>query len=88
MRDVGRPIYVLQIRAEPGIDGIRALRAFLKIMLRQFGLRCLSIEKSGPHGDHAQKERESHDCSEVFGEVSNHLHSPFQSDGIKISDKS
>jgi hypothetical protein len=33
------------VRAEPGIDEIRALRAWLKIGLRTFGLRCLKIEQ-------------------------------------------
>ena len=29
-----RPIYVIRLRAAPGVDGIRALRAFLKVALR------------------------------------------------------
>lgn len=32
-----RPIFVVQVRAEPGVDAIRALRAWLKIGLRIYG---------------------------------------------------
>jgi hypothetical protein len=38
-----RPVYVLTVRAEPGVDDIRALRAWLKIGLRTFGLQCVGI---------------------------------------------
>jgi hypothetical protein len=40
-----RPVYVLMMRAEPGVDDIRALRAWLKIGLRTFGLRCEEIQE-------------------------------------------
>jgi hypothetical protein len=40
-----RPAFVLCVRAEPGIDAIRALRAWLKRGLRDFGLRCLAIHE-------------------------------------------
>jgi hypothetical protein len=40
-----RPVYRMLIRAEPGVDEIKELRWLLKYMLRQRGLRCLSIEK-------------------------------------------
>jgi hypothetical protein len=40
-----RPIYVLTVRAEPGVDGIRALRAWLKRGLRDFGLVCLDVHE-------------------------------------------
>jgi hypothetical protein len=36
-------IYSLIVRAEPGVDSIRALRAWLKIGLRTFGLKVLEI---------------------------------------------
>jgi hypothetical protein len=36
-------IFVLTVRAEPGVDAIRALRAWLKRGLRDFGLRCVGI---------------------------------------------
>ena len=38
-----RSVFVLVIRAEPGVDGVLALRALLKVMLRMFGLRCIRI---------------------------------------------
>jgi hypothetical protein len=38
-----RPIFVVHVRAEPGVDVIRSLRARLKVGLRGFGLRCISI---------------------------------------------
>jgi hypothetical protein len=38
-----RTIYLLMVRPEPGVDDIRALRAWLKIGLRTFGLRCVGI---------------------------------------------
>jgi hypothetical protein len=41
-----RPVYVLTVRAEPGVDDIRALRAWLKIGLRTFGLKCVGITPS------------------------------------------
>jgi hypothetical protein len=48
-RSCGRPTYALRLRAEPGVDAVRALRAALKNMLRRYGLRCLSAheEKGG-----------------------------------------
>lgn len=48
-----RPVYVLRIRAEPGVsktDETHALRHALKGMLRHHRFRCLSIvpEKTPP----------------------------------------
>jgi hypothetical protein len=40
---VERPVFVLVIQAEPGVEPIRAVRALLKVMLRAFGLRGLRI---------------------------------------------
>jgi hypothetical protein len=42
-RCVHRPVYLLGVQAQPGIDDIRALRWALKKLLR-LGLRCISIE--------------------------------------------
>jgi hypothetical protein len=42
-----RTIYVLTVRPEPGVDHIRALRAWLKRGLRDFGLRCVEITPIG-----------------------------------------
>jgi hypothetical protein len=41
-----RPLFVLRVRAEPpGVDEIRALRGWLKVGLRIFGLRCLDVHE-------------------------------------------
>jgi hypothetical protein len=42
---VNRATYLLKMRAEPGVDEIRALRAWLKTGLRVYGLRCVAIEE-------------------------------------------
>lgn len=42
-----RPTYVVHLRPEPGVDGIRALRAGLKFLLRRHRLRCLSARERG-----------------------------------------
>ena len=38
-------MFALRVQAEPGVHVFRALRAWLKIGLRTFGLRCVSIEE-------------------------------------------
>jgi hypothetical protein len=45
-----RPHYVLVLRPEPGVDGLRALRALLKFALRPLGLRCVKIEEIAAGG--------------------------------------
>jgi hypothetical protein len=40
-----RPTYVLRLRAAPGIDAIKTLRALLKTALRRDGLQCLEIRE-------------------------------------------
>jgi hypothetical protein len=40
-----KPVYLLKLEGEPGDDGIKALRFLLKVLLRRFGLRCVSIEE-------------------------------------------
>jgi len=47
-----RIIYVLKLRALPGVDAIRALRPVLKKLLRQYGLKCVSV--SAEHVDEGQ----------------------------------
>jgi hypothetical protein len=37
-------VYVLRLRSLRGGDDIGRLRALLKVLLRHFGFRCLSIE--------------------------------------------
>jgi hypothetical protein len=38
--------FVVELRAEPGVDGIRSLRALLKVALRRYGLRAIDIHES------------------------------------------
>jgi hypothetical protein len=38
-----RPIFVIALRPEPRVDGIRALRAGLKVLKRRYGLKCVTI---------------------------------------------
>jgi hypothetical protein len=45
MSKVDRPIYELHLRPEPGVDAILALRALLKVALRQFGMKCIGCEE-------------------------------------------
>jgi hypothetical protein len=45
---MARPIFVLRLRADPGIDAVRALRALLKVALRQLGLRCVEAYQEYP----------------------------------------
>jgi hypothetical protein len=40
-----RPVFVVKLRPEPGIDAVKGLRWILKVSLRQFGLRCLDIRR-------------------------------------------
>jgi hypothetical protein len=39
------PVFLVRLRALPGVDGIRALRSALKVLLRRYGLKCVSIEE-------------------------------------------
>ena len=45
MPETKRPIFVLRLQPLPRVDAIKALRAALKNLLRQFGLRALSVER-------------------------------------------
>jgi hypothetical protein len=38
------PTYTVRLRPLPGVHAIRALRQALKLLLRKFGLRVISIE--------------------------------------------
>ena len=39
------PLYMLTLQAEPGTDGVRALRGALKVLKRKFGLVLTSIDE-------------------------------------------
>lgn len=41
-------VFVLKLRPQPGVDAIKALRRGLKYLLRQCGLKCISIQE-GEH---------------------------------------
>src|SRR5258708_7156778 len=45
-----RTIYLLMVRAEPGVDAVRNLRALLKAMLRTYGLRRVEVSESKQQG--------------------------------------
>jgi hypothetical protein len=49
----GRPVFVLELRPEPGVDAVKALRAVLKITLRRYGLRCISARENIEEENHA-----------------------------------
>jgi hypothetical protein len=37
-----RPTFIIELRPEPGVDPIRALRLLLKAASRRYGLRCVN----------------------------------------------
>jgi hypothetical protein len=44
MSKTAPPVYVVRLKPRPGVDGIRALRAALKLLGRKYGLRALKVE--------------------------------------------
>jgi hypothetical protein len=40
-------VYLLRLRPEKGIEPITALRGGLKLLLRRFGLRAVSVDQEG-----------------------------------------
>jgi hypothetical protein len=45
--DASRPIYTIEFRPEPWVeDPTRALKALLKVALRRFGLRAVSVSET------------------------------------------
>ena len=49
-RQSDRPIFVLRLRPEPGVNGYRALRELLKRLLRTHGFRCLDAREMSDDG--------------------------------------
>jgi hypothetical protein len=45
MRKPNRPTFLLRLQPLKGVDPIRALRNVLKRLLRNHGMRCLSIDE-------------------------------------------
>jgi len=38
-------VFVIELVAKPGTDGIRALRALIKVALRSFDMRCIEARE-------------------------------------------
>jgi hypothetical protein len=43
-----RPSYILEFRPLPNVDAIRSIRALLKLSLRRFGLKAVSVSERQP----------------------------------------
>ena len=41
----GSQVFMIELVAKPGTDGVRALRALIKIALRSFDLRCIEARE-------------------------------------------
>jgi hypothetical protein len=41
---VDRPTFVVTLRPEPRVEPIRALRRLLKVLLREYGMKCTSVD--------------------------------------------
>jgi hypothetical protein len=39
-----RPTFLIELRPQPGVDAVRALRMALKVLLRRFGLKAVKVE--------------------------------------------
>jgi hypothetical protein len=50
MNENSRPVFVLRVRAQEGVDEIRALRGWLKRGLRDFGLVCVEAYQEQERG--------------------------------------
>ena len=43
-----RPLFVVTLQPQPGVDGVHALRGALKTALRRFGLKAVSAYVASP----------------------------------------
>ena len=62
----GRPVFVLRLEAKPGTDAIHALRRLLKVVGRQFQLRCVDayeIPQPKPERTRAHDHNDRHPSS-------------------------
>jgi hypothetical protein len=57
-------IFVVTLEPLKGVDGIRAIRAFLKLALRRFGLRCVDVQEV-PNSNVATAARNHRDLGNV-----------------------
>ena len=55
-----RPTFTLELRPEPGVDPVLALRALLKVTLRRFGMRCISAHESSAEENGHEEEQATH----------------------------
>src|SRR5262245_23332394 len=67
-----RPTFTLKLRAEPGVEAVPALRRMLKVALRRWGLRALSVEsEAGPFAvadpPHAEAAASRGNCGKKAG---------------------
>jgi len=53
---VAGPVYAIRLQARSGTDGIRTLRAALKVLWRRYQLRCLSAREVKDGVDHSRNE--------------------------------
>jgi hypothetical protein len=59
-----RPTFVIELQPQPGTDTIRTLRAVLKLLWRQFGLKAVNVEireaeRLGAHHDNVMMKHDS-----------------------------
>ena len=47
-QDECRPLIVVSLRPEPHVDPMLALRAALKMLLRQYNVRCVKVAIESP----------------------------------------
>jgi hypothetical protein len=43
-------VFLVRLRALSNVDAVKALRHALKVLLRRFGLRCVSVEIETTNG--------------------------------------
>ena len=57
-----RPLITVSFRPGPRVDGLRALRALLKIAWRRFGLRCTQFSHDPPLFQESTEGRVACEC--------------------------
>jgi hypothetical protein len=57
-----RPVFIVRLRPKPRVDAIRALRAALKVLGRQFGLKAIEVREESRRK--AKSELRSSDSAE------------------------
>jgi hypothetical protein len=62
---VSRSVFVLRIRAEEGVDEIRALRVWLKRGLRDFGLVCVDVYRENNQRRRVKMDMRKHSAGPI-----------------------